>query len=839
MSARCGCSSSGSTFRIEEMDDDLKIPKDGTLKPPHPSAVVSLGFSLDETSAHSSGCRLDELLSIIAADNTSTTACVSQKFSTRCEARSLIIGRQQSSVDIRIDSKSVSRKHSAIYYSCDGKSVIVQDLGGKHGTYLDNKRIERSGSQCVSLNEAKSCMLRFGNAPLVCEMSIPAMTKAPSSLHAQKVTEGDQAEEIPGEVHDGSALQHHRRMETDMHSSRETREQQIAEMMKSFDMAPVYKKYSTPDDEEIVPEKRKGPPATGRDNRLGDSNGTREDNPHRLPITSSIILSSGSDSFTSSDGADVPLQGNASVSSLEFEPSGTRLLAGHRDGTLRFYDFNGMQPKKNSSGGTTYAPFRIVDSDNDPLDSTGHIISSVGPSATGGSWIVGTTSAQPRVLDREGVATLFHFIKGDTYVTDSSNTKGHTAPVTGVAFNPLIRDVCYSTGLDGSIRQWDVSGRGRSQFNKLICQKLVGKVKNAKGQRTQVVSNLAVHPNGRKIAVGTSCGSVQIWDCSSISNRPLGTVHSAHGNMKPVTFVTFSASGIRIATRSDVDECVRVWDVDGIVKGSKSFSRKVGSRRGDDDDDDDHPSCIAICKGLPALNESSACAFGCDGRRNARKQKKNKNKTERIDPILSVGVAPNASVLGVCWHAKLNQIAIGTSNGIVKVFYDPFLSKKGALIPSSKSVRQSDGLSELLRARAPTGSAAFLGSANDNIITPNSLPLFREEPKATRKTRDLDRKDPEKSRLPEPPVTGGIKTGTSGMGGGVTFSQYIVESTNYVNNKNIAGKDPREELFKYSEGKSYVSKAYEGDVQRILAEKTVEEEIEGDSGSRKRQKTAK
>ena len=73
----------------------------------------------------------------------------------------------------------------------------------------------------------------------------------------------------------------------------------------------------------------------------------------------------------------------------------------------------------------------------------------------------------------------------------------------------------------------------------------------------------------------------------------------------------------------------------------------------------------------------------------------------------------------------------------------------------------------------------------------------------------------------------------------MTFSQYIVESTNYVNNKNIAGKDPREELFKYSEGKkSYVSKAYEGDVQRILAEKTVEEEeAELKMAGRKRQKT--
>lgn len=171
----------------------------------------------------------------------------------------------------------------------------------------------------------------------------------------------------------------------------------------------------------------------------------------------------------------------------------------------------------------------------------------------------------------------------------------------------------------------------------------------------------------------------------------------------------------------------------------------------------------------------------------------------------------------------------------IRVLYDPILSTKGALIPTSKTVRQSDGLSDLLRSRAPTGSAAFLGSANSSIITPNSLPLFREEQRATRKMKEQERKDPEKTKLPEPPVKGGIKTGAQ-AGASTSFTQYIVESTNYVNNKNIAGKDPREELFKYSEGKSYVSQAYEGDVQRILAEKTVEEE-EADLKARKRHRT--
>ena len=117
-----------------------------------------------------------------------------------------------------------------------------------------------------------------------------------------------------------------------------------------------------------------------------------------------------------------------------------------------------MQPSPHSPN--TYPPFRIVDSDNDPLDDTGrHIITCLGPSSTGSQWIVGNTSAQPKVLDREGQSTLFYFMKGDVYVTDPSKTTGHTASVTGVAFHPLMKDICWTTGLDGSIRQWDTSGR--------------------------------------------------------------------------------------------------------------------------------------------------------------------------------------------------------------------------------------------------------------------------------------------------------------------------------------------------------------------------------------------
>ena len=293
-----------------------------------------------------------------------------------------------------------------------------------------------------------------------------------------------------------------------------------------------------------------------------------------------------------------------------------------------------------------------------------------------------------------------------------------------MAFHPLIKDICWTTGLDGSIRQWDTSGRGKTQFKKLVCQKVIAKVKNERGQRTQVVSNISVHPNGRKLVIGTSCGSIQIWNCfggGSSSTRPLGAVYGAHGdgggsgaNNKPVTFVTFNGSGERIASRSESDDTVRIWDVHRMEKdggSAGSFGRKYSSKGSNNAVVADHPPALllAICKDLPALNEAANCTFSPDGKilcagtsidPRAQQQassggnvsssccgklkfyqlpeevnrskkssdgsaKSSKNKiTANLDPIVELDVAPNASVLGVQWHSKLNQIAIGTSNGM-------------------------------------------------------------------------------------------------------------------------------------------------------------------------------
>lgn len=191
-----------------------------------------------------------------------------------------------------------------------------------------------------------------------------------------------------------------------------------------------------------------------------------------------------------------------------------------------------------------------------------------------------------------------------------------------------------------------------------------------------------------------------------------------------------------------------------------------------------------------------------------------------LDSIGQVKVGTDSSIVKVLWHPKLNQIICGAASGEIRVLYDPDFSTKGVLLSSQRAVKQKNALERLLMERKDHGGGG--GSNATVIITPNALPMFRDPEKETKRKRTLERMDPVKTQRPEPPTTGKhLAGGRSSVS--INFQQFVVQST--IKNKNIAGKDPREELFKYQEGKSIVDRAYDGNV-KVLAEKTAEEEEE-------------
>lgn len=140
----------------------------------------------------------------------------------------------------------------------------------------------------------------------------------------------------------------------------------------------------------------------------------------------------------------IDLMGHSkAVGALSVEPSGNRVVTGSYDYQCKIYDFGGMD--KN------HRAFRSYEAED------GHPVLCISHSPTGDKYIVGVGSCQPKVYDRDG-KDIIKFVRGDMYLRDLSNTKGHIMEVTDVHWHPTDKNCMMTSSLDGSIRLWDLLG---------------------------------------------------------------------------------------------------------------------------------------------------------------------------------------------------------------------------------------------------------------------------------------------------------------------------------------------------------------------------------------------
>jgi WD repeat-containing protein 70 len=348
------------------------------------------------------------------------------------------------------------------------------------------------------------------------------------------------------------------------------------------------------------------------------------------------------------------------------------------------------------------------------------------------------------------------FVRGDMYVVDKSKTLGHTATVTGVQWHPFERDVVLTSSEDCSVRLWNLNGK--TQFQMLVCEK-VFQPKSNKGQRTSVQC-LAFHPGGREFAVGTSCGSIQIWKAARESgSRPDRAVYDAHGGGgKSLDAIVYSPDGSRLSSRSIDDQHTLIWDASKLSKSSSPVVRcnNTSTLFAAQCRPAFSPDGSLLCVGISELVE----AVSSEGDKSIetgrvkffqlpRKQSlpslstsSSSDKTSTLEAILELPISlDGAGVTDVLWHSKTNQLFLGCSDGKVEILFDQDFSDRGALLPFARAGRQKEKLSELLKSRAPVGSAAL--AARSQIIAPNSVPHKRK--------RDKDQDDPSETLKPQAP----------------------------------------------------------------------------------------
>ncbi|XP_072228143.1 WD repeat-containing protein 70 [Leuresthes tenuis] len=473
------------------------------------------------------------------------------------------------------------------------------------------------------------------------------------------------------------------------------------------------------------------------------------------------------------DTHEITLQhGTKTVSALGLDPSGARLVTGGYDYDVRFWDFAGMDQSLQA--------FRSLQ----PCEC--HQIKTLQYSVTGDVILVVSGNSQAKVLDRDGF-NVMECVKGDQYIVDMANTKGHTAMLNSGCWHPKIKEEFMTCSNDGSVRTWDVNSEKK--------HKSVFKPRSHQGKKVIPIC-CTYSRDGKLIAAGCQDGTIQIWD-RNLSVHTKFHCRQAHTPGSETSCLCFSYDGMTLASRGG-DDSLKMWDIRNFKKPVNEATR------------------------LTNFFSMTDCCFSPDDKLlvtgTSVKKEEGNGKLVFFDRVsfqrLYEIEVTNASVVRCLWHPKLNQIMVGTGNGLARVYYDPVKSHRGAklcVVKSKRKEKQAEALTQ------------------DYIITPHALPMFREaRQRSTRKQLEKDRLDPKKSHKPEPPVSGPGRGGRVAAHGG-TLSSFIV--------KNIAldktdDSNPREAILRHakeaSENPYWVAPAYKQTQPEPIFEEESDEDEEAD-----------
>lgn len=454
-----------------------------------------------------------------------------------------------------------------------------------------------------------------------------------------------------------------------------------------------------------------------------------EDTRHRIPLSNEIVL-----------------KGHSKVvSALAVDHTGSRVLSGSYDYTVRMYDFQGM--KRDLSSFRQLEPFE------------GHQVRALSWSPTAGFFLCVTGSAQAKIYDRDGL-TVGEFVKGDMYIRDLKNTKGHITGITCGEWHPHKKETILTSSEDGSLRIWDV--------NDFKSQKQVIKPKLARPGRVPVTT-CVWERDGKIIAGGIGDGTIQIWNLKpGWGSRPDVLVEKAHSD--DITGLKFSSDGRHLLSRS-FDGTLKVWDLRQMKQSLKMFEELPNHYA--QTNVTFSPDEQLILTGTSVERDSPTGGLLCFYDR------------EKLELVSKVGISPTCSVVQCAWHPRLNQVfatAGDKSQGGTHVLYDPTMSERGALV---------------CVARAPRMKSVDDFEVQPVIHNPHALPLFRDQPSRKRQRQKI-LKDPVKSHKPELPMTGPGHGGRTGTSSGSLLTQYLLKQGGMLK-ETWMDEDPREAILKYAE----------------------------------------
>lgn len=465
------------------------------------------------------------------------------------------------------------------------------------------------------------------------------------------------------------------------------------------------------------------------------------------------------------------------VSALAMDRAGSRFVSGSHDYAVKFWNFGGMTSELRS--------FRSVT----PAD--GYQVTSLDYSFNGALFLVATTSSQAKLYDRDGFEQKT-FARGDSYLFDMKKTTGHTTQVNEARFayggQP---DAAFTVSNDGTLRRWRVATADRSH-------ELCALAKDAKGKK---VSLLCLAVGEAFVATGADNGTLLLWSTKGPFSRPHAVVQAHAPGDDAVTRCALSPCGKFLLTRSATDHQLALFD----VRNTKQALWRVAGLYAS------HPttacgfappnSAFAPSDAAPPSGSDALLAYAAVGARPGSSEPGGVTVVECATgrTLGHAPLAPGVGAVAALWHPAINQIVVGQTDGVVRVFYRPGASVAGVVPALGKRAARKQ---ESVVPHAP-------------IHLPNAHEAFAE-PISRKRQFEKDRQDARKTRRPDV----GSKEALAAMrdpkvvarklgAGGQQVMERLIESGELSTKRLFRAEDPVEALLKYADsGPAVFTSAY-------------------------------
>lgn len=385
------------------------------------------------------------------------------------------------------------------------------------------------------------------------------------------------------------------------------------------------------------------------------------------------------------------------VSGLTIDPSGSRIVSGGHDSQVAFWDFSGM--------GAIPRPFKILE----PFES--HQMRSVDFNSTGELLVLAAANWQPKIVDREG-ADVGEMPRGDPYLRDMKNTRGHVGEVASAAWNPRVASQCITSSADATIRLWDATNA-----NKCL-QVLVHKpLKAGAGKVKCTVAKYAA--DAKTIGGAYVDGTISLWATDGPWHRPMGgVIPNAHEPGTETTDLAFSLNGYSMASRGS--DSVKLWD-------RRNFK-----------------SAVATFDHLPNRYQETSLIFSPNNQEiltptsTGSQASLQVMSSTSLQPLTKIPL--DSPAIRVIYHARINQIITSHANGSIHVLYSPEHSTRGAKLVLSRAPKARH-IDDLMTADVDESAGE---------VRPNDAALLGQ---SSSRIRNMARKDPKRSNMPELPGT--------------------------------------------------------------------------------------